>query len=296
MFCKSVRLPYSVAKLDSLSTFEVKIPSSRLKFLQDWQKLDRSLDPIALPLEHSTFAASPSSDSFIHVRHDNDCLLIRGSTVDKIAKKTATLGSDDLSGLHELFKVAQRIAYGDAEIIVFFVSGIILAQELDSYPTNEGSLNVAVRTFLRGPPSGITQEQMSSLQEGVWAVFSSARLGLELSEKRDEKEPDLETMMMRIQELKEQMAGLVRAGGPANQRCFCTTEKGFFGLVPGKVEVGDEVAIFNGGNVPFILRKLDSGDGQELAYRLVGDGYFHGLMHGEALSLDTYDERDLVIV
>lgn len=66
--------------------------------------------------------------------------------------------------------------------------------------------------------------------------------------------------------------------------------------MPGKAEVGDEVTILNGGNVPFILRRTEPENEQEVAYKLVGDGYFHGLVHGEALSLDTYDERDLVIV
>ncbi len=258
--------------------------------------MDRSLNQIAGPFEHPTFAASASSDSFIHVRHDNDSVLVRGSTVDKIAKKTVTLGSDYLASFLGPVKYAHGTAYGVEEIIGFLTSGTVLAQGLDGYPTNERSHDVALRTFLRGPPSEITQEQMVSLQEGVRAFSSYIRLVQESSQK-EVNEPDLEMIRIRAQELREKMIGLISAGGmPANQRCFCTTEKGFFGLVPGKVEVGDEVAIFNGGHVPFVLRRFESGNGQELAYRLVGDGYFHGLMHGEALSLDTYDERDLVIV
>ena len=275
------------------------MPNSRLKFLQDWQKLNRSLDPIWRPQEHPTFAASSSSDFSIHVRHDEDSLLVRGSTVDKIAKKTNTIGSSDhLSSEHDLGELAGHSAYGIIPVLAFFLSGIVFAQELDGYPTHETLLEVALRTFLQGPPSGITQRQMISLQEGVQAFFSFIHLCLQLSKKKEEKEADLETIRMRAEEEKQKMNGLLREGGTsANQRCFCTTEKGFFGLAPGKVEVGDEVAILNGGNVPFILRRFESGNEErELAYRLVGDGYFHGLMHGEALSLDTYEERDLVII
>ena len=283
-----------VVKLESLSTLEVWIPSSVLTFFQDWQKEDRSLNQIAMPFEDSTFAASPSSDSSIHVRHDNDSLLVRGSTVDKVSKKTATLGSDDLSKV----VFAYGAAYGLDEILKFFSSGIFLALELDGYPTNEGSLDVALRTFLRGPPSEMTQDQMVSMQAGVRAFFSRVRLGEELSEMNEEKKSDLERILMQAKEEEQQMVGLLRAGGiPADKRCFCTTEKGFFGLVPGKVEVGDEVAVFNGGSVPFILRRLESeNEQQQSEFRLVGDGYFHGLMHGEVLSLDTYCESDLVIV
>lgn len=295
MFYKPITLQYSVAKLDKLSVPEVKLSRSRLKFAKDWQKADRSLNQILLPFEHSTFAASASSGPSIHVRQDNNSLLVRGTTVDKVAKKTDTLGSDHLASADHV-KFTHGTAYGLTEILSFFSSGIFLAQELDDYPTNEGSLDVALRTFLRGPPSVMIQSQMISVQEGVRAFFSRAQLGMELAKEKEEREPNIETMLMRAREQEPEMVGLVSAGMLANQRCFCITEKGFFGLVPGKVEIGDEVAVFNGGNVPFILRRFELGNEQELVYRLVGDGYFHGLMHGEAQSLDTYDERDLVIV
>ena len=260
--------------------------------------MNRSLGSIASPFEHPTFAASLSCDSSIRVRHDEDSLLVRGSTVDKIAKKTDTLGSPDhLSGEHDLLEIAGNSAYGLISVRIFFLSGIFLAQELDGYPTHERSLDVALRTFLRGPPSEIPQKQMVSMHEGIRAFFSLAQIALDLFKKKEEKEADRETILIRAEEEEQKMMGLFGAGGPAaSQRCFCTTEKGFFGLVPGKVEVGDEVAVLNGGNVPFILRRFESVNEQELVYRLVGDGYFHGLMHGEALSLDTYEERDLVII
>ena len=31
-------------------------------------------------------------------------------------------------------------------------------------------------------------------------------------------------------------------------------------------------------------------------HKLVGDGFFHGLMHGEALSLDSYHEYVIILV
>ena len=273
------------------------MPSSRLKFLQDWQKVDRSLGPIATPFEHPTFAASSSCDSSIHVRHDEDSLLVRDFIVDKIAKKTYTMGSpDNWSSERHLLEIAGQTAYGLIPVMRFFLSGIKLAQELNGYSTHKASLELALRTLLRGPPSGIPQKQMISMHEGIRAFFSFLQIGPDIHEK-NEKEADRKTLLIRAVGDYKKNIGLFGAGATAaNQRCFCTTEKGFFGLVPGKVEVGDEVAILNGGNVPFILRRFESGNEQELVYRLVGDGYFHGLMHGEALSLGTYEERDLVII
>ncbi|OCL05183.1 hypothetical protein AOQ84DRAFT_299424, partial [Glonium stellatum] len=42
---------------------------------------------------------------------------------------------------------------------------------------------------------------------------------------------------------------------------------------------GDVVCILFGADVPFILRKTETG------YRLVGESYVHGIMYGEAIKM-----------
>jgi hypothetical protein len=73
---------------------------------------------------------------------------------------------------------------------------------------------------------------------------------------------------------------------------FCRTSKGYLGLVPGGVQVGDELAIFKGGAVPFVFRKL----GDQDTFKLVGEAYIHGMMHGEALELKSLSEKRFDIV
>ena len=51
-------------------------------------------------------------------------------------------------------------------------------------------------------------------------------------------------------------------------------------------ESRDEVCIFYGGSVPFVLRLV--GQGQ---YGVVGDGYLHGFMEGEA-TVDGIEEQE----
>ncbi|KAH8165119.1 hypothetical protein CIB48_g3122 [Xylaria polymorpha] len=63
-----------------------------------------------------------------------------------------------------------------------------------------------------------------------------------------------------------------------NQR-LVKTSKGYLGLVPHDAEIGDEVALLAGGKSPFLVR--GNGDGQ---WKLVGDCYIEGLMHGEDIS------------
>lgn len=55
------------------------------------------------------------------------------------------------------------------------------------------------------------------------------------------------------------------------------TEKGYIGLVPASSRAGDRIAILKGGAVPFVLREAANG-----CWTLVGEGYVHGIMHGEA--------------
>lgn len=56
-----------------------------------------------------------------------------------------------------------------------------------------------------------------------------------------------------------------------------TTRKGFIGAAPLSVRPGDEVFLLSGGKVPFILRPKEPG-----VWKLVGESYIHGIMHGEA--------------
>jgi hypothetical protein len=58
--------------------------------------------------------------------------------------------------------------------------------------------------------------------------------------------------------------------------CFIT-EHGSIGMGPPAIQPGDVVAILFGAKAPFILRPTDI-DGE---YRLIGQCYVNGIMHGE---------------
>ncbi|KAL8912033.1 MAG: hypothetical protein Q9171_002886 [Xanthocarpia ochracea] len=61
-------------------------------------------------------------------------------------------------------------------------------------------------------------------------------------------------------------------------RSFILTCEGTPGLAPAKTKAGDIVCLLYGGDVPFVLRRLSSGDG---CYQLIGETYVHGIMQGE---------------
>ncbi|KAI0547030.1 HET-domain-containing protein [Xylaria curta] len=72
------------------------------------------------------------------------------------------------------------------------------------------------------------------------------------------------------------------------QRRFFISHKGYIGLAPLGVEVGDHICVFAGGRVPFIVRAVQQNNDptmSRLVCRLLGDSYVHGLMDGEATKL-----------
>ena len=71
---------------------------------------------------------------------------------------------------------------------------------------------------------------------------------------------------------------------------ICVTKRGYVGLLPRKARPGDHRDIFHGGAVPFLLRKSDQNGGY---FRLLGECYLHGIMHGEALWFQDLQEEDI---
>lgn len=62
-------------------------------------------------------------------------------------------------------------------------------------------------------------------------------------------------------------------------RDFFLAEDGSFGLCPSGTQPGDEIWVFVGGNVPFILRPCEDGGGTYHSF--IGDCYMDGIMDGE---------------
>ena len=78
-------------------------------------------------------------------------------------------------------------------------------------------------------------------------------------------------------------------------RAFFRTEKGHFGLCFPHMRTGDEVWVLAGGQVPFVLRRLNDAYHSVEEYKeapqmlkLIGECYLHGFMDGEAL--DAHDD------
>ena len=74
------------------------------------------------------------------------------------------------------------------------------------------------------------------------------------------------------------------------RRIFRTRDN-LIGIGPRSLQVDDCIFILPGANVPFLLRKRADG-----TYKLVGEAYVHGIMHGEALDRDDLGLERLDLV
>ncbi|KAK5660007.1 hypothetical protein OQA88_13475 [Cercophora sp. LCS_1] len=99
-----------------------------------------------------------------------------------------------------------------------------------------------------------------------------------------------------------EMMKLASDGGPyflfdsnrgSDPMMFCTTEKGYVGMVPPLSQPGDCIFLIFGSGVPYTLRAESCGKGNQ-RYQLVGESYVHGIMDGEALN-SPEEEREITL-
>ncbi|KAK4205443.1 heterokaryon incompatibility protein-domain-containing protein [Triangularia verruculosa] len=69
--------------------------------------------------------------------------------------------------------------------------------------------------------------------------------------------------------------------GGGNKKPFLTA-KGFLGMGPPDMQVGDGVVVFCGGRIPFVVRQLPVKKGEKETFQLLGEAFCDGIMDGEA--------------
>lgn len=73
-------------------------------------------------------------------------------------------------------------------------------------------------------------------------------------------------------------------------RRLAVTKMGYIGAVPVMADRGDSVCMFQGGPLLSVIRPKGEG------YTFLGHAYVHGLMHGEVLRAEWYDEQIITLV
>lgn len=73
------------------------------------------------------------------------------------------------------------------------------------------------------------------------------------------------------------------------RQIFCT-RLGYIGICPEWAEPGDSLFFAEGGDVPFVLRRVD-----EQHFRLVGESYCHCMMSGQVEQVIAKKENILLV-
>lgn len=133
-----------------------------------------------------------------------------------------------------------------------------MAEKCSRYP-EESAEHICFRTFNFHLPAEQDPMQTDKLSKEFWKTIDDC--GKMPGEFRP-SQPGLEIFYTNI-----------------FNRKTCSTDSGYFGLVPSHCEEGDLVCCLAGGSVPYVLRQSDDGND----FKLVGECYIHGVMQGEAL-------------
>ena len=188
--------------------------------------------------------------------------------------------------------------WGRRELHDFIRQGILLAQNSlrRHYSTGESLVDIIFHTVTTGQFYRITGVEVDAVKRGFLALVRRLNKEMDMGLRDD-------AQIFTSTEYAGDKCSLYGAEEPflrisrrpvSKYRRFCVTKNGFFGLVPRGTNEGDRVTILYGGVVPFIIRPQlrDS----KTVYTLVGHGYFHGLMHGEALDLPSFAPGEIVLV
>lgn len=76
--------------------------------------------------------------------------------------------------------------------------------------------------------------------------------------------------------------------GMIPNHAFFITTNGYMGVGPPDAQPGDQVWIFEGDRLPFVIRNLVGSEmNEKTKFSLIGDTYVHGIMNGEVLWKET---------
>jgi hypothetical protein len=84
-------------------------------------------------------------------------------------------------------------------------------------------------------------------------------------------------------------------------RQFCVTEKGYMGLVPKTAGVGDAIVVLHSAGTPHVLRGpvtlyCEDCEVDVECWRLIGEGYMHGLMDHTVSGIGEYFEEEFKLL
>ena len=254
-------------------------------WIPDWTRVRGPRDPlgfsdvpsdVSLSRRGNYHAAGISAK--LRFDEDPDTLIVRGALVDVVVQigKDFSLSNERPQGVPDDIHFLSEYMSDIAAIII----------SMDSYLTGEDLLDVEWRTLICNLTPDNNEPDEKEFRNAYIATRRWNRIMVETSNPHAVAPPDFWEIYRRAQPFVSSITYKLKG------RRFCVTRKGYIGLVPIETKTGDEIAVFDGATVPFVLRQAEKGHG---AFYLIGECYVHGIMKGEALGKETVT-RDISLI
>jgi len=137
------------------------------------------------------------------------------------------------------------------------------------------------------------QYDRSYLVEKVIRVVDMIEKGDALSDTTTRSSPELPLLWQHFENI---ILGSERFHSEARRFCFhmrtAMTGSGYVGMVPQQAQAADIVTIIKGVPVPMILRPTNDGP----CFKMIGQAYFYGFMHGEIFTKEELKEEVITLV
>ena len=208
-----------------------------------------------IPPTEGLYRASGGSTASYSVSDDSKELRLRGKFVDVLLEVPKV---DDSS--------AYKNPYVPSRDILGYQQSCRVGLSMKEYPTGEDMKEVLWRTLCWNV-------------DGQCRYPAESQVGIHFDK--------FHKALVSGKEMKYIEMDLLEKAAGFNDICvhsmpLGTTSNGYLTSIPWTAEKGDRIAIFAGGEVPFVLRR-DLTTGQ---YRLIGSSYIHGMMNGEVFPSD----------
>jgi hypothetical protein len=194
----------------------------------------------------------------------NDSLVVYEDCADNFAFKIKGKRVDTIKEVISLPN-SEHFQYGNLEIVTLWRQWCDFAFTWQSYPTGEDMARVFLETL-----SWSSNALHNRLAPGEYQDAFDALLPILTSD-----EP-LEKISKELFEHKVAYPYCNRASKITLGRLLCKTSNSYLALVPLLASPGDQIVIFSGGRIPFVIQ--ETGD----TFKLLGPCYIHGIMDGQA--------------
>jgi hypothetical protein len=259
--------------------------------------------------------AAGNTEARIRFTSDVDVLMVEGSVIDRVVATSSGRFDyfDDSSSVPD-----QPDDNHDCHLFAFEDSARAESRALSVYPTGESVLEAYCKTLVfhslmsEGDPGYMnTGELLESYahflkyrkllnyeEQGTPTLGSILKeaMQLTLAGRSIFKYYPPEGPQATVEEVeaarKPAQKFINRFNEVSQSRTLCITQKGYMAMAD-HASNGNLICIFKGARYPFVLHPdLISWN----SYHLKGCCYIHGLMNGEALAFDDYEEREFKIV